>query len=192
MSGSRTQTPKISIKSFTKILPIFLNMLTNFFVRHICGWRNGSEIFITIQEILLESLELYIVNISFIRYQRMSFIKIQFVTYITFNLFCIICQNRQTHAKKFCMIITLIFVCAKLSLLDFIKSYLSLVHCIIVWFYYHLLLTKNYFILSKTYFYIFGYSSKKREAFEKNGNSRNFFLTVHFNFHKFSGLEKTF
>ena len=122
----------------------------------------------------------------------MSFVKIQFVTHITFNLFCIICQNRQTHPKKFCMMITLIFVCAKLSLLDFIKSYLSLLHCIIVWFYYHLLLTKNYFILSKIYFYIFRYSSKKREAFEKNGNSRNFFLRCTLTSIRFQDLKKLF
>ena len=98
--------------------------------------------------------------------------KFVFLPYISVN--CLIFQHNDNLE---------FYSCAKVFPSDYTKSCLSVAHNIIVWFYYHLLLTKNSFILTKTYFGIFGYFSNKERLLQKN---------LDFNFHQLSGLLKIF
>ena len=69
------------------------------------------------------------------------------------------------------------FSCVKVLHLDYIKSYLPVVHHIIVWFYYHLLKTKNSSILTKSHFGIFRYFCSTREdSVKKSGIAELFCL----------------
>ena len=88
----------------------------------------------------------------------------------------------------FCIIIRINFLCVfRVFLLDYIKSYLSVAHYTIIWFYYHLLLSKNSFILTKANFSFLRCFSNKREASakKKSGISENFLFTVDFDFRYF-------
>ena len=78
----------------------------------------------------------------------------------------------------FCIIIRINFLCVfRVFLLDYIKSYLSVAHYTIIWFYYHLLLSKNSFILTKANFSFLRCFSNKREASAKKiWHIRKFFV----------------